>query len=145
MGKALKLLQLQNEQLQNKISKVANLYEVAIAELRAYKAENGVKCTPDSCLLNDIKRSLEVIDHQEAVQRYKWMGLPLNFKLKENEIENLLYRSNPSLMLFYDETREVFCLLFFKKVGQERRETNQTKGKTKWRSRRKRIPSRDHR
>lgn len=111
MGKALKLLQLKNDQLQDKLQQVANMYESAMAEFRAYKAENGEKVELDSCSLEEIKKSLEVIDRQEAVQRYNWMGFPLNFKVKENEVENFLYRSNSSLMLFYDETRETFCLL----------------------------------
>lgn len=56
---------------------------------------------------DDIRRLLRIIDEQDAINRYKWFGAPVD--LSSQEIERLLYYKG-SLCLFYCEVLDKFFI-----------------------------------
>ena len=56
---------------------------------------------------DDIRRLLRIIDEQDAINRYKWYGLPVD--LSSQEIERLLYYKG-SLCLFYCKVLDKFFI-----------------------------------
>ena len=58
----------------------------------------------------NLKRSLRIIDEQDAVNRYKWYNLPLN--ISSQELERLLYYKG-QLCFFYEKNTEEFYIMPF--------------------------------
>jgi hypothetical protein len=72
---------------------------------------NSPKCR----LKDDIKRSLRIIDEQDAVRRYKWYNLPNG--LTGEKIERMLYYKG-NLAFFYEPLNDTFYCLPFCYSGQ---------------------------
>ena len=66
-------------------------------------------------LKNDIKRQLEIIDRQDAVNRYKWFNLPVG--LNQELIERILYYKGQG-MFFYMPTNNKFYFLPYTLEGK---------------------------
>lgn len=70
----------------------------------------------DGCGLKDnIKRNLEIIDRQDALNRYVWTGLPKG--LTADLIERILYYKGQA-MLFYMESNDTFYFLPYALDGE---------------------------
>lgn len=61
-----------------------------------------------SSLKSDIKKTLRIIDEQDAVNRYVWYNLPCN--ITSQELERMLYYKG-QLCFFYDETLDEFYFM----------------------------------
>lgn len=66
-------------------------------------------------LKNDIKRQLEIIDRQDAINRYKWFNLPDG--LNQELIERILYYRGQG-MFFYMPTNNKFYFLPYTLTGK---------------------------
>ena len=66
-------------------------------------------------LKDDIKRQLEIIDRQDAVNRYKWFNLPEG--LSQELIERILYYKGQG-MFFYMPTNDKFYFLPYTLAGK---------------------------
>lgn len=66
-------------------------------------------------LKSDIKRQLEIIDRQDAVNRYKWFNLPVG--LSQELIERILYYKGQG-MFFYMPTNDRFYFLPYTLEGK---------------------------
>lgn len=77
--------------------------------------KNAADNTPAAAtLFDETKRALEVVDEQNAINRYRWYNLPLN--LTSQELEKLLYIRG-QLYLFYYEPLEQFFVMPGAMVG----------------------------
>lgn len=89
-----------------------NLYESAGLDPRCAfndKTVNMIKANkPTSCLKNDIKKSLRILDEQDAVNRFVWYNLPSG--LTGQFLERLLYYK-AQLQFFYDKYLDKWLLL----------------------------------
>lgn len=59
-------------------------------------------------LKQNIKHFLRIVDEQDAVNRYKWTGLPCN--ITSQELERLIYYKG-QICFFYDEALEKFYFM----------------------------------
>lgn len=67
------------------------------------------------CLKNDIKKQLEIIDRQDAINRYKWLNLPDG--LSQELIERILYYRGQG-MFFYMPVNSRFYFLPYTLTGK---------------------------
>ena len=100
------------------MAKVPNMIDPKILFQAGINPKTGLPIKAEDVsvrLKNDIKRQLEIIDRQDAVNRYKWFNLPDG--LNQELIERILYYRGQG-MFFYIPTNNKFYFLPYTLTGK---------------------------
>lgn len=94
----------------NKAPKGPAMYDNDLYRIAGIDPKTGqsTRAVSDSALKSCIKKQLRIIDEQNAVNRFKWTGLPCNITGQELE-RHLYYRGQ--LCFFFDKTTQMFYFM----------------------------------